>query len=46
MVPVTAGVGVGHENRIMENRRLKLKSGKKRTFAMPIRSRPMRRSPR
>lgn len=28
MVPVTVGTGVGHENRIMENRRLKLKSGK------------------
>jgi hypothetical protein len=28
MVPVEAGVGVGFENRIMENRRLKLKNGK------------------
>lgn len=28
MVPVKAGTGVGHENRVMENRRLKLKSGK------------------
>ena len=28
MVPVTAGVGVGFENRISENRRLKLKNGK------------------
>jgi hypothetical protein len=28
MVPVKVGSGVGHENRIMENRRLKLKSGK------------------
>ena len=28
MVPVRAGVGVGHEDRIMENRRLKLKSGR------------------
>ena len=28
MVPVTVGVGVGHEDRIMENRRLKLKNGK------------------
>jgi len=27
MVPVNIGVGVGHENRIMENRRLKLKDG-------------------
>lgn len=28
LAPVTVGVGVGHEDRIMENRRLKLKSGK------------------
>ena len=28
MVPVTIGVGVGYEDRIMENRRLKLKNGK------------------
>ncbi|HEX3151726.1 MAG TPA: hypothetical protein VHR66_26880 [Gemmataceae bacterium] len=28
MVPVRAGVGVGTENRVSENRRLKLKSGK------------------
>ena len=28
LVPVTVGVGTGHEDRIMENRRLKLKSGK------------------
>jgi len=28
MVPVTVGVGVGFENRISENRRLKLKNGK------------------
>ena len=28
LVPVTVGVGVGQENRIMENRRLKLKNGK------------------
>ena len=28
MVPVSVGVGVGHEDRIMENRRLRLKSGK------------------
>lgn len=27
MAPVNVGVGVGHEERIMENRRLKLKSG-------------------
>jgi hypothetical protein len=28
LVPVRVGAGVGHEDRIMENRRLKLKSGK------------------
>ncbi len=28
MVPVNVGAGVGYENRIMENRRLKLRSGK------------------
>ena len=28
MVPVTVGVGTGHEDRVQENRRLKLKSGK------------------
>jgi hypothetical protein len=28
MVPVNVGVGIGHEDRIMENRRLKLKNGK------------------
>jgi len=28
LTPVTVGIGVGHENRIMENRRLKLKSGR------------------
>lgn len=28
LVPVKIGVGAGHEDRIMENRRLKLKSGK------------------
>ena len=28
LVPVQVGVGVGHEDRIMENRRLKLKSGR------------------
>lgn len=28
MVPVTVGVGTGHEDRIMENRRLKLKNGR------------------
>jgi hypothetical protein len=28
MVPVTAGVGVGHESRVSENRRLRLKSGR------------------
>lgn len=39
MVPVTVGVGVGHEDRIMENRRLKLKSGKevdvRHAYSMP-----------
>lgn len=28
LVPVTAGVGVGHEDRVSENRRMRLKSGK------------------
>ena len=28
VVPVNIGVGIGHEDRIMENRRLKLKNGK------------------
>ena len=28
LVPVTVGVGTGHEDRIMENRRLKLKDGR------------------
>jgi hypothetical protein len=28
LVPVTVGAGTGHEDRIMENRRLKLKNGK------------------
>lgn len=28
LVPVTIGVGTGHEDRIMENRRLRLKSGR------------------
>ncbi|WP_406694520.1 hypothetical protein V5E97_25950 [Singulisphaera sp. Ch08] len=28
LVPVNVGAGAGHENRIMENRRLKLKNGK------------------
>jgi len=28
MVPVNIGTGIGHEDRIMENRRLKLKNGK------------------
>ncbi|MEX0724904.1 MAG: hypothetical protein WD065_01460 [Planctomycetaceae bacterium] len=28
LVPVTVGVGIGHEDRVQENRRLKLKSGK------------------
>ncbi len=37
--PVRIGIGVGHENRIMENRRLKLKSGKvidvRHAYSMP-----------
>src|SRR5262245_46927265 len=39
LVPVTVGVGVGQESRIMENRRLKMKNGKevdiRRAYAMP-----------
>lgn len=39
MVPVTAGTGVGHENRIMENRRLLMKNGKevdvRHAYSMP-----------
>lgn len=39
LVRVKVGVGVGHENRIMENRRLKLKNGKevdvRHAYAMP-----------
>lgn len=39
MVPVTAGAGVGHEDRIMENRRLKLKDGRqadvRHAYALP-----------
>ena len=39
MVPVRVGAGVGHENRIMENRRLKLKNGKevdsRRAYSLP-----------
>jgi hypothetical protein len=39
MVPVTVGVGVGQEDRIMENRRLKLKSGReidvRHAYSMP-----------
>lgn len=39
MVPVRVGVGRGHENRIMENRRLKLKNGKeldvRHAYSMP-----------
>lgn len=39
LVPVTAGVGVGHESRVSENRRLKLKSGKeadvRHAYALP-----------
>ena len=39
MVPVKVGAGVGHENRIMENRRLKLKNGReadvRHAYSMP-----------
>jgi hypothetical protein len=39
MVPVKVGAGVGHENRIMENRRLKLKNGNevdiRRAYSLP-----------
>lgn len=39
MVPVYIGAGAGHEDRIMENRRLKLKSGKeldvRHAYALP-----------
>ena len=39
MVPVTVGVGTGHEDRIMENRRLKLKNGReadiRRAYSLP-----------
>jgi hypothetical protein len=39
LVPVTAGAGNGHEDRIMENRRLKLKSGRtvdiRRAYSIP-----------
>jgi hypothetical protein len=39
MVPVDVGTGVGHEDRIMENRRLTLKSGKeadvRHAYALP-----------
>ena len=39
MVPVTTGAGIGHEDRIMENRRLRLKNGKeadvRRAYSLP-----------
>jgi len=39
MVPVNTGAGVGHEDRIMENRRLKLKDGReadvRHAYALP-----------
>lgn len=39
LVPVRVGVGVGHENRVSENRRLKLKNGKeadvRHAYSMP-----------
>lgn len=39
MVPVNVGTGIGHEDRIMENRRLRLKNGKeadvRRAYSLP-----------
>jgi hypothetical protein len=39
LVPVKIGVGVGHEDRVMENRRLKLKNGRevdiRRAYSLP-----------
>ena len=39
IVPVTVGAGTGHEDRVMENRRLKLKNGKevdvRHAYSMP-----------
>lgn len=39
MVPVRVGVGIGHEDRVQENRRLKLKSGReidvRQAYSMP-----------
>jgi hypothetical protein len=39
LVPVTVGAGVGHENRIMENRRVRLKNGReadiRQAYALP-----------
>lgn len=39
LVPVTVGAGVGHEDRIMENRRLKMKNGReidvRHAYALP-----------
>lgn len=39
LVPVTAGIGVGHESRVSENRRLRLKSGReadvRHAYALP-----------
>lgn len=39
LVPVKVGVGIGHEDRIMENRRIKLKSGReadvRHAYALP-----------
>ncbi len=39
LVPVTVGAGRGHEDRVMENRRLKLKSGRtvdiRRAYSLP-----------
>jgi hypothetical protein len=40
LVPVRTGTGIGHEDRIMENRRLKLKNGKvvdvRHAYSMPF----------
>ncbi len=46
MVPVKIGFAFGHEDGIMENRRLKLKSGGQSMYAMPTRYRPMMQWPR
>jgi hypothetical protein len=45
LVPVKAGTGTGHEDRIMENRRLRLKSGREADVRHAYRCRPMKKSP-